>query len=983
MKTKLRDIILTGMLFLPVLLWSGGNQEANDLQRPQAALQEEAESVEWDFSREKTAWRLEEGAFIEGGFLHVPPGARAMIASEADFRVMSMRIEADGPGAFRIEYGASASESFILELSRDYTRLLHRSGGSERELVQKEPVMEEGSVSLINAAVVSDRESHHLLVNGEHIYAVKTEPPVSIRFAAIHPVEDIFLHIDSAGISTRIEEHIAAVLTESHIDEAAAFSTDPARAGEERGISKKSDALLPGGVRGFSLEEAKDLPAVKMDRSAVSDLTSKGWKRLGGPIGGIGYDIRYDFGNPDKWYVTDSNSGINISTDNGKNWVPSNHNITTRLGPSADIVPIFCSTADHINTDTVWIGTEGGGDIWKSTDGGKSWQLKVNGLDTEIKPGLTFRGFTVHPTDADTVYAMAELGSEFCTEERIPAFGKKFDKTKGIIFRTTDGGDSWKEIWRGDALTRICLINPENTDIMYVSTGIFDREAWNSDWEKGIAGGLGVLKTTDGGRTWKPLGKAHGLTDLCVGMLVMHPEDPDTLLAAAGNLTYSDQEGDCTGGIFLTTDGGMHWKKVIGGEIFTVAEFAVANPNIAYAASNAAVYRSNDGGRTWKRFPEVGANWGPPGIYPGFPIDMEDDPRDPDRVFINNYLGGNFLSVDAGETWKTASNGYCGAEVDGIGLYADDPRFIYTAGRTGIFKSSDFGESWEGCCYTSQGEEGIHSVDFSEARTIAVNPDNRNNIIISPGISGIARSTDGGRSWRFKKTEGPVNRIEMAPSRPQTVYFSVVGDKIPEDVLRGYEGSLLFEGEFSGAGLYVSHDGGATFKPLGGRAAGRSFTALAVGPRDPDLVIAGSYSGELLKSNDGGGTWTDISISATPYPALTIAVDKDNSDVMFAGTAGSAVFKTTDGGRTWRHAGRGLLPEAYINKVLIHPKDPHIVIAGDLTSGVYVSMDGGNNWRPHLKGLLNRAIFDIEIADDGSVLYASTFKGGMFRLDIP
>ena len=234
-----------------------------------------------------------------------------------------------------------------------------------------------------------------------------------------------------------------------------------------------------------------------MKRAIESELAEGElkWVHLGGPPGGVGYDIRYKFDDPDVWFVTDANAGVHISYDNGLTWHPSNEGIEAVSGPAGDGVPVFSLTVDPHDPDTVWAGTDLSGQIYKSVDGGKSWEKKVNGIIyNNPEELLSFRGFTVDPSSSSIVYAMAE--KQIAIEMNVwgPAVG-------GEIYKTIDGGENWERIWDGgipSSLARYLWINPLDTDILYVSTGIFDRGAVGEAeafWEKlDPFGGLGVLK---------------------------------------------------------------------------------------------------------------------------------------------------------------------------------------------------------------------------------------------------------------------------------------------------------------------------------------------------------------------------------------------------------------------------------------------------------------------------------------------------------
>jgi len=213
---------------------------------------------------------------------------------------------------------------------------------------------------------------------------------------------------------------------------------------------------LSGGT--FAFETLEDSAAFIDDIRVFGQAsnTSLTWVRTGGPLGGLGYDVRMRPDNPDMMYVTDAWAGIFISTDGGQTWHPSNQGINTRTGESGDAIPVFSLTIDPHVHDTIWIGTQNVRGIFKSTDAGQTWVEKDNGIVEN--EGITFRGFTVDPRSSDIVYAAAEISSYAWSSQ--PQQGREFDKTKGVVYKTIDGGENWTAVWRGNNLARYIWIDP-------------------------------------------------------------------------------------------------------------------------------------------------------------------------------------------------------------------------------------------------------------------------------------------------------------------------------------------------------------------------------------------------------------------------------------------------------------------------------------------------------------------------------------------
>jgi photosystem II stability/assembly factor-like uncharacterized protein len=678
------------------------------------------------------------------------------------------------------------------------------------------------------------------------------------------------------------------------------------------------------------------------------------WVRTGGPLGGLGYDIRMRPDNPDVMYVTDAWAGVFKSVDGGQTWHPANTGITTRTGESGDAIPIFCLTIDPHDYDTIWAGTQNTRGIYKSTDGGDSWVQMDNGVVEN--EGITFRGFTVDPHDSNIVYAAAELSSwVWAGQERL---GREFDMTAGVVYRTTDGGQNWTAIWRGNNLARYVWIDPRDSNVIYLSTGIFDREAANSDPQQRIPGGEGVLKSTDGGQTWQSAN--NGLNNLYVGSLFMHPTNPDILLAGTGNNQYYDHQG-----IYLTTDGARSWTQVLSGANINAVEFPTADPNIAYAGSADAVFVSTDGGHTWQKASggdEFG--WGAPGVRAGFPIDFQVDPRDPNRLFANNYGGGNFASADGGQTWTVASAGYTGAQVRDI---ATGPDQVFAAARSGLFVSSDGGTSWQGL--------NTPPAAVLEWNVVAVDPANPQHVLASNNWNGtLLQSFDAGQSWQpvgSHAGEGKGWRaIVFAPSDPQTVYAGT----------SAFYSAGVFNEAMPASGVWVSHDGGSQWQPANsGLAADANVTALTVAWDNPSILYAATGNHGVLKSTDGGASWIE---SLAGRPALAVAIDPQDADHVLAGLQFGGMHASANGGISWSSVAAGILPESNLADIIFDPAHPSVLYAADRLSGVYRSTDGGASWQPINDGLRMRAVNQLALTPDGARLYAATEGEGVYRLEM-
>jgi photosystem II stability/assembly factor-like uncharacterized protein len=685
------------------------------------------------------------------------------------------------------------------------------------------------------------------------------------------------------------------------------------------------------------------------------------WDEVGGPIGGLGYDVRINPDDNDIMYVTDNYAGVGYSIDGGKSWSRANQGINIKTGPTEDSVPIFSLTIDPNNSDIIWAGTDAGDGfdfgVYKSTDAGDSWTKKTTGISKGEWLYLTFRGFTIEPGNSDVVYAQTEVHTE--------APGISFEAVKGRIFKTTDGGENWSLLWDGDSLARYLIIDPDNTNILYVSTGIFDREAYNGDYLQNDPGGLGVIKSIDGGLTWSTINQ--GLGALFVGSLRMHPTDSQTLFAATST---NDSTDEANNGLYKTTNGGDTWTQVIEGYALTAVNFAPSNPDILYAGGMQGFYKSTDGGDTWTSYRKDNLEtWGTDGVNGGFPIDVTVHPEDADMVYANAYGGGVLRSTDGTKTWQLWSAGFSGAILYDMDVPSYDSSTVYVAGRSGPFESTDYGSTWTGIAN--------YNTTVNEWMTISVHDNDPNIIFVAvEGDVTIYRSDDAGDSFTQVEEDFTIDSgvkcFAYAPTDENIVYAGVgMGDLYPTET---------YQGTPTGKGFLKSSDKGLTFTEVSTDLTDVNWREIIVDPNDANTAYAATSSG-LYKTTNGGTNWTRYSDLGDKILADVI-IDFENSYFVVSEMFGG-IWTSSDAGTTWTgpHNTGMNSGNPYVAAMVFDPDNDDVIYAAETYSGVYKSTDNGKTWSlfpdNDLTGLTNSAAKDIVITKEA--LYIATMGSGVYR----
>jgi photosystem II stability/assembly factor-like uncharacterized protein len=725
------------------------------------------------------------------------------------------------------------------------------------------------------------------------------------------------------------------------------------------------------------------------------------WERTGGPNGGLGYDIRIHPKDKNIMFVTDNPSGVNKSYDGGKTWYQKNDGITKDPNRYGNGAPIFALTIDPNNPNVIWSGTQSQNGIYKSVDCGETWIEKINGIQESNE--ISFRGFAIHPHNSDVVLSAADISTGIPDPSGMQI-------TTGKIYKTINGGDSWYPVWEGNNLARVLIYDYLNPDIVYCSTGIFDRIAFDRNAETLNSGGVGVLKSVDGGENWFTIN--NGIENLYVGFLEMHPTNPSILYAAAGGPTYGIE-----GAVYKTTDGGNHWISILGNyPYYSIVTISKSDPNTIYAGNDYAIYKSKDSGLTWEKFNNQPGDYsyGPPGISAGVPISAVVDPDNPDFLFINSYQGGNFRSEDGAKTWINASKGYSGADLRDIIVDPHRPATVYTTGRTGPFRSYDGGNTWEGLSYAP----AMGPLDWF---IIEINPDKPNEVFICDEWNGrILKSNDAGVHWRVMFTHPLVNcgnldkrhgfkAFAISKSNPNIIYAGM---------RKTVSGGHLEPSYGASYGIFKSTDAGERWVEMnsGLESSMKAINTIVVHPENPDIAYAGTLHDGIYKTVNGGQNWIRTCNGLGFSDVRSLAVDPQNPDIIYAGSGeGKGIYKSIDGGELWFESSQGIdiqcpsylspvgksvmgmdltvpkalnfsyanfnyIPWTKVLDIVIDPQNTQRVYAADLNTGIYVSEDAGKTWWPVNEGLSVKSVTCLTISNDGRVLYAGTSGAGVHRM---
>lgn len=396
------------------------------------------------------------------------------------------------------------------------------------------------------------------------------------------------------------------------------------------------------------------------------------------------------------------------------------------------------------------------------------------------------------------------------------------------------------------------------------------------------------------------------------------------------------------------------WVSMAGREGGTVPA-VVLSPgfsadHLAFAATNAGVFRSRDGGSTWEppKSPLDAFSSQSIAISPTFGQDH--------TLFAGSADGGVYRSTDAGERWALWARLGQGSGVVALAVAREESGLTIAAATLGegLFVSKT-GREWKAC------NSGLPDLSIV---ALALSPDfPRDGIAFVATERGLHVTSDGCRSWKQVWSAGENDGVQCIAISPD---FPVDGT-----VLVGTERQ----------GVMMSTDGGSTWLPAGSGLPDSCVNSLVVSPdfRRDRTVIAGTGAG-LAISTDSGHAWR--AVAAETEMILGLAIASGEERVAIAGLVGGGVLRSPDGGIHWEIANTGL-EASYLSGVVFSPdfETDGVLFAWGLSDGVLRSLDGGRSWQPSTAGIEGLTLSALAVSPScpwNGVVQVAT-SSGIFR----
>jgi photosystem II stability/assembly factor-like uncharacterized protein len=704
--------------------------------------------------------------------------------------------------------------------------------------------------------------------------------------------------------------------------------------------------------------------------------------------------------NPAIWYVGSAHGGVWKTTSNGALFTP--------LFQDQGLIAIGDVTVSQINPDLVWVGTgesnnrqstSWGSGIYKSTDGGKTFALMG------LPQSKHINRIVMHPTNNDVVL-VAATG---------PLFGPGGERG---VYKTTDGGKSWKQVLKVDDETGAneLVMSASDPNILFASTYQRRRTACCMN---GGGPGSALWKSTDGGETWA---KVTG-TGFPTGPLGRIAVD---VFRHSPNIVYATVEGPAPSA----------QRAAAATENMNPAPAAPAGRGVVAGVSG--LYKSTDGGATWTKQSNTNAR-------PMYFSQLRIDPVNPERIYMGGV--GLHLSMDGGRTFETDAALVTHDDVHGIWIDPKNPDHVIIGNDGGLATSYDMARTWQfienvpvGLFYhvsfdmetpynvcggmqdnydwcgpsASRMSRGIFNYDWFQILGgdgfVAI-PDLRDSRIIyteSQDGNMVRRNKVTGESKSIRPTpQNVVNAaageayrfhwdtpLMLSPNDPGVLLAAANrvfrstdrGDSwtvISPDLTKNEKRDSIVTMGLKGSDIAISRNDGISQWP--------TIVSLSESPKQKGVYYTGTDDGTVSMSKDNGATWQNITKNLPGFPAGHAFVSEVVPSRFEAGTVyitvanyrqndyAPYVWMSTDFGATFRAITSGLAGEV-VRTLTEDTRNPDVLYVGTET-GIFLTLDRGKSWKRLKANFPTVRVDELTIHPRDNALLVATHGRALWILD--
>ena len=664
-------------------------------------------------------------------------------------------------------------------------------------------------------------------------------------------------------------------------------------------------------------------------------------------------------GDPMTYYFGSTGGGIWKTEDAGYTWknisdgfLKSGSVGAIAIAPSDKYV-IYAGMGEHAVRGVM---TSHGDGIYKSTDGGQTWQ------HSGLPDSRHIAAIRIHPQNPDLVYVAVQGGLWGPNQHR-------------GVYRSKDGGVTWKKVLFVNENTGAADLSMDVTNPRILYAGMWDHQRF--PWKVRSGGeGSSIWKSTDGGDTWERL--KEGLPEKMGKVSVaVSPANPQRV--------YANIEAE-KGGVYRSDDGGKTWQQVNSQRV-TVARawyyieiFAdPVNPDAVYVL-NAPMLKSTDGGRSFQPVPNPHSDQ----------HDLWINPANPQNMILAND-GGACITFNGGQTWSSQSN----QPTAQFYRIITDRRFPYH-----IYAGQQDNST---VCIASKtmggyiGEEDWYPVSGGESAFLAFDPDDPQ-LVYGNSIQGFTDVYDHAtkavkdimaypqlnlgtlpRDMRYRFNWN--NPMVAQPQNPGILYHGA------QKILRTADGGYTWTEISPDLTRNDSTKHGDGGEPFTNEAAGgevyNTISYIACSPHKAGVIWVGTDDGLVQLTENEGKTWQNVTPPDLPE-SLINAIEVSPHDPATAYVAvtrykfddfSPLIFITNDFGKNWRKAVNGLPAGNFVRVVREDPKQRGLLYAGT-EDGLYLSFDDGNpgsyrGWQRFQSNLPVCPITDLIISDNDLVVATS------------